>query len=293
MKPTCREVGFTLLELLVVIAIVGIVIGLTLPAIQRVRDRAAQTVCRNNLRQMGLALHQYHDAKHLFPPGTRGRRDERFPFQSWQASLLPWLEQDALWHQMVEAYTKERVFWKPIHTPMRASVVRLYICPADGRTIGYPQPENWPSAFSHYMGVAGAATYGGMLYIDSRVSMSLVSDGTSNTLFVGERPPSPDDRFGWWYAGIGQLGNGSADAFLLVRERNQTFRAPTCPNGPYHFGPGEADDQCDMFHFWSQHIGGAHFLFVDGSVRFLRYDADALMPALATRAGRETVTVPD
>jgi prepilin-type processing-associated H-X9-DG protein len=106
----------------------------------------------------------------------------------------------------------------------------------------------------------------------------------------GERPPSADFWYGWWYAGYGQAGTGSADMLLGVRERN--LGGPfvsDCPAGPYHFREGRADNQCDLFHFWSLHPGGAHFLFADGSVRFLAYSADAILPALATRAGGEPV----
>jgi prepilin-type processing-associated H-X9-DG protein len=80
---------------------------------------------------------------------------------------------------------------------------------------------------------------------------------------------------------------------LGVEEHNYTFRAPTCPKGPYLFGPGSLDNQCDMFHFWSLHNGGANFLFADGSVRFLPYSTVSLMPALASRAGGEPIQLPD
>jgi prepilin-type processing-associated H-X9-DG protein len=99
---------------------------------------------------------------------------------------------------------------------------------------------------------------------------------------------------GWWYAGWGQDKDGEADAVLGIRTKNK--RSPwgrSCPIGPYHYTAGRFDNQCDAFHFWSPHPGGANFLFVDGSVRFLRYEADPILPALATRAGGESVAVPD
>ncbi|HET6575478.1 MAG TPA: H-X9-DG-CTERM domain-containing protein, partial [Fimbriiglobus sp.] len=96
--------------------------------------------------------------------------------------------------------------------------------------------------------------------------------------------------FGWWYAGHGQEGTGSCDATLGAREMNYAGDG-NCPGGPYHFKDGRVGQRCDLFHFWSPHPGGAHFLFADGSVQFLRYDADSILPALATRAGGEAASV--
>jgi prepilin-type processing-associated H-X9-DG protein len=112
---------------------------------------------------------------------------------------------------------------------------------------------------------------------------------------VAERPPSADLNFGWWYGGGGQSKDGSGDSVLGVREMyvGPFGSGQLCPAGPYHFGSGEISNQCDAFHFWSLHSGGANFLFCDGSVRFLAYSADSILPALATRAGSERVSVPD
>jgi prepilin-type processing-associated H-X9-DG protein len=106
---------------------------------------------------------------------------------------------------------------------------------------------------------------------------------------------TPDFWYGWWYAAQGMLGTGAGDMVLGVRELvppGQPF-VWFCPRGPYHFVPGRLDQECDAFHYWSQHIGGANFLFVDGSVHFLPYAADAVLPALATRSGGEAVSLPD
>lgn len=121
-----------------------------------------------------------------------------------------------------------------------------------------------------------------------------ITDGTSNTLLVGERPPSKDLWYGWWYAGFGAGGNGTADMVLGVRENIPPGDAfiPDCGGLPARFAPGRIDNMCDAFHYWSLHSGGANFLFADGSVRFLAYSADAVLPALATRAGGEVVEVP-
>src|SRR5439155_6942994 len=108
------------------------------------------------------------------------------------------------------------------------------------------------------------------------VKLSAVSDGLSNTVVAGERPPSTDLVFGWWFAGAGFDAAGSSDVVMGVREiappdltgYDGTNGEPSCPAGPYHFQAGNISNQCDQFHFWSFHSGGSNFLFGDGSVRF-------------------------
>lgn len=290
-----RMAGFTLLELLVVIAIIAVLLGLLLPAVQRVRDAGSRIHCGNNLRQLGLALAGYHEAHRSFPPGLYGsRRPQRY--FSWIGLTLPYVEQQALWTQAQNDYARDAYPWRrPVPHAGLTRVLPLLICPADGRSQGRVEPEGYDPAFTHYLGVLGEhlGKTNGMLSMDSRVAMRDVRDGSSNTLLVGERPPSPDNRFGWWYAGVGQQLDGSADMVQGVLDFRRTFRAPTCHPGPYPFGPGSASNPCDTFHFWSRHIGGGHFLFVDGSTRFLSYSAHPIMPALSSRAGGELVNLPE
>jgi prepilin-type processing-associated H-X9-DG protein len=138
------------------------------------------------------------------------------------------------------------------------------------------------------------STRDGMLFQNSRTRLIDATDGTSNTLLLGERPPSTDFQFGWWYAGVGQRGSGSGDIILGVREANlQPVTTGSCPPGNYPFMSGNFNNQCDMFHFWSPHPGGANFAFGDGSVHFLSYSANDILPALASRAGGEPVAIPD
>lgn len=301
MKPRPLHRGLTLLELLVVIGILAVLLALLVPAVQRVRDSAARTRCQNNLRQIGLALHAYHDAQGFLPPGVRdGGAD--YPFLSWMARILPFIEQNAVWQQAVAAYSVDSAFQDDPPHPF-TTLMPLYGCPADPRSdqVGITKPGFIQAqgglrvAFTSYLGVEGRnqTRKDGCLFLNSSVRFADISDGTSNTLLVGERPPSADGWLGWWYAGLGQMGDGSADMVLGVREQNVRLLF-FCPPGRSAFGPGNLNNECDALHFWSPHLGsGANFLFADGSVHFLPYAAVSVMPALASRAGGEAVTLPD
>lgn len=145
-------------------------------------------------------------------------------------------------------------------------------------------------ALTSYLGVSGRdyKTKDGLLFQDSAVRFGDVTDGLSNTLLLGERPPSADQQLGWWYAGNGQVGTGSAEMILGVREHNllPVVSGSVCGPGawPYIAASG-VSDPCGTFHYWSLHPGGANFALADGSVRFLSYSANDVLPALASRAG--------
>ena len=290
-----RRNAFTLVELLVVIGVISLVMSLLMPAIQKVRAAADKMICASNLRQIGIALHHYHSDYDRFPPGyTSNRPQEPFPRMSWLALILPYIEQDTHWKTTVAAYRQDRIaFNNPPHV-LFSTTIKLYGCPADER-LSQPQLtiRGRMPALTSYVGVLGTdyRVTDGVLYRDSRTRITDIYDGSSNTIIVGERPPSADNFYGWWYAGFGQNGSGSLDMLLGGKERN--FGAGTtggCPTGPYLFGPGQVSNQCDVFHFWSLHPSGANFLFGDGSVHFINYNApSSLIPALATRNGGEAV----
>jgi prepilin-type N-terminal cleavage/methylation domain-containing protein/prepilin-type processing-associated H-X9-DG protein len=291
--PTRR--GFSLIELLVVMAIVAVLIGLTLAAAQRVRAAAARAACGDRLRQLGLAAHGYHGGHGALPPGVSvGDAREPHKFMGWHTRLLPYLEQDALWRQALEAYRLRPDDFRAAPPHPIDVVVPALTCPADPVA---QQPRfvrgSW-FAFTSYLGVSGTrqTRHDGVLYVDSRTRLTDVTDGASNTLLAGERPPRDDGLFGWWYAGMGQNEDGSADGVLSTGERATSFWVSGCPTTPARFGPGRPDDPCSVLHFWSYHPGGAHFLFCDGAVRFVPYAAADLLPPLATRAGGEPAELP-
>jgi prepilin-type processing-associated H-X9-DG protein len=206
-----------------------------------------------------------------------------------------------------------------------ALVNPVFSCPSDGRTLEPVESWGFTVALSSYLGVNGADLYawstaptgpgdlrgvlvatnmylsgsGGQQSIlsNSGTRLAEITDGTSSTLLAGERPPGRSLDYGWCYAyGWGQDACGTLDSTLGVNEVNLHLSGipeiDACPDGPYFFSPGQIANQCDQFHFYSLHGGGANFLFADGSVRFLSYDIDnQVLRALASMSGGEAVNV--
>lgn len=291
--------GITLLEALLIISIVAILMGLVLGMVHRVRGTMDRLSCQNNLKQVGLALQQYHHTAESFPPGCSFENGQSsFPFMAWPTRLLPYMGQDDLWEEAVRAYEKDRSFAGPAHRDILGKIQPIFSCPSDGRTGHKAEPKYLNgkvfAGFNSYLGCSGInfSTNDGLLFLDSKVRIADVIDGTSTTLAAGERPPSADQRFGWWYAGLGQSHDGTLDSVLGVREFNRERFSRSCPPGPYRFGNGDIRNQCDSFHYWSLHSGGANFLLCDGSVRFLTYGADNVMEAMATRDSGDIYQLP-
>ncbi len=275
MTASYERRGFTLIELLVVIAIIAILIALLLPAVQQAREAARRSQCRNNLKQWGLALQNYHDQHRKFPIGNASMKNWGF-----QAMILPQLDQVPL-HRMCNFNFPGTCFsYNATLAPDKQPAGRQLTvsnCSSDP-LVGMMHTTSGSGNYSpgNYLGVMGlTATDGkGVLYSDSNTSMSSIKDGTSQTLMMGERGIPRDLYWGWLVCGSGVTGLGDGDSVLATT---------------IGLSKGN-DDGTHNQHFWSYHQGGAQFLMADGSVRFLNLNIDYRMfQALSTKAGGEVV----
>lgn len=292
--------GFSLIELLVVVGIIGVLIGLMMPAVQKTRAAAARLTCSDNLRQIGLALHAFHDSQGQLPPRAVAQGNARDPniLLGWSALILPQLEQEVLYRQSVNACSIEPDGLKnPPHTGL-ATVVPILTCGSDGRLSSPLTDKLGVSAtFTSYIGIAGAyppqinSALPGSLGFGPGCRLNDILDGLSQTIIVGERPPPDSLQAGWWYPGArgdGQGLRGPNNGLFLGG--SVLFADDPCKLKHVKFGPGTTSNPCDRFHLWSLHSGGANFLFADGSVRFLSYAADSMMVALASRAAHDVAS---
>ena len=303
---TRSRLGFTLIELLVVIAIIAALIGLLLPAVQKVRASAAKAVCQNNLKQLALGTHNYATNHGSLPSGM-GDLDGKYGGMNWHVLLLPYIEQDTLWQQADEdAQVYSFKNGNALKHRGLSITVPNYVCPADDRVKQSRRtPEGYLVGLTSYLGNAGSGkefdeTYSpksGVFFYKSQVRMTDIVDGTSNTLLIGERPPSPEFYIGMWYLwsvapmiGTGYLG---VDLEKFPFPEGQIGRLiGECPSKAYPYAPGKIDNFCDVYHYWSLHDGGSNFAFSDGSVKFMRYDAAPILGELSTRNGGEPVELP-
>ena len=299
--------AFTLIELLVVIAIMAVLIGLLLCAVQKVRAASANTQCQNNLRQIGLAHHNYHDTNKRFAPGliknfnynSSGYNvilpplplpfSNRQVFQnywSWQVFIMPFLEEE-------NAYKTIKFEEMPWNIDISAYKIKRYSCPSDNRSdLTFNLYDLRSIACSSYMGVNGTNQFkfDGVLCPNRCLSITQIADGTSNTIMVGERPPTIDAFYGWWTGGMGDWPYiGSCDVHLGVIDQDYVDNDPHgLVATVFSFSPPERDplNNTDRRHFWSFHSNGGNFIFTDGSVKFFQYHPTILIP-LSTYDGGE------
>jgi len=295
--------------LLVVIAIIGTLMGLLLPAVQKIRESATRLQCKNNLRQIGIALHNYYGVKGSFPPGFNSQAaytdgPSLGPGWGWGAYLLPYLEQEPLYRRI--DFTKD--ITDPANAEARETSVKIFLCPADSP----PRPTTTVSdgagnpicevAFGNYVGMAGVYEVSGypdtsngspgVLLRNSRLPVSAITDGAGNTLFVGERA--------WIWRGrvrspvttwVGAVTNAVIPQTLNPALGFEVEGIMVLTNsGSVEEGrvPNNALDHVEDAN--SNHSNGVNFLFGDGSVRSIPNTISPVVwVGISTRSGGEAV----
>lgn len=304
-----RRVGFTLIELLVVIAIIAVLIALLLPAVQQAREAARRTQCKNQLKQLGLALHNYTDTYLSFPISwqTNGGWNETASIsESWLFGILPFIDQANLF-----ASADQKQMWSAtVNQPLTTKVIPVFLCPSDsssnGRELnltnlnggiayavtGYKAVagNNWQwGTFTHTHPTGRYANSGDGLNQGNgwlcrndstanppngpiKTQLKNVTDGLSNTLFIGEALPGRCSHSAWWWF---NHTTATCSIPLNYYEKNKAIDRTDWPNN---------------YSFASKHTGGAHFTMGDGAVRFVSENIDInLYRNLASIDGGETV----
>jgi len=297
--------AFTLIELLVVIAIIAVLIALLLPAVQQAREAARRTQCKNQLKQIGLALHNYHDVYTTFPLGTFPAQGNTatYQFGNWKWRILPYLDQANLFNQPVEGISWDAAspnaamaFWLTVRVP-------LYHCPSSAAPQTVTSNLNSNVSETHdYVGIMGSnpdpggrtgsnirynTAYGylyntGMLMGAECKSMRDCTDGTSNTMIVGEQSGNPrtsrrSDYQSGWSAGLSAnrvLSSITTTSSPVIQTGCTVIKG--APNPPTLPTDGDAPYE-PAVPLTSYHSGGAHILLTDGSTRFLGDNTDAVI----------------
>jgi len=304
-RPCRRARGFTLIELLVVIAIIGVLVALLLPAVQSAREAARRTSCSNNLKQMGLAMQNYHSAHDVFPPGyislvSPNYGPELGPGWSWAAQSLPQMEQLAVFNSINFSLQ----IGDPGSQTAVLTTLSTYLCPSNSPDLGNVIVRNSGGtvlarlAPSQYIGSAGQFAPGnspadnnGVFFRNSQVGLRSIRDGSSQTLMIGERSRNVADAT--WVGVI-----PTAQICTNPRWRNPAECEPPAAFVLAHTGPDTSQAWIDVPNFpqagaddfWSRHSNGCNFLFCDGSIHFLKQSINPkVFSALSTRKGNEVI----
>jgi prepilin-type N-terminal cleavage/methylation domain-containing protein/prepilin-type processing-associated H-X9-DG protein len=281
---TSRVRGFTLVELLVVIAIIGVLVGLLLPAVQAAREAARRAQCSNRLKQIGLAIHNYIGANHVFPCSFGEEPGESHG--GWIPRTLAFMEEQPLYDQFAACHFNIR---DVLCLPALQTILPALLCPSDDSgeqlKLGQWQWLSTPMALTNFKGVIGDTNVGsgwtggvdncwsypnsGIFYRKTYlqpIKLKMIHDGLSQTFMVGEDVPEENNHSAWAYA------NGD---WAACHAPLNYFPMPKTP-----------DAWWKVISFRSKHPGGAHFCFADGSVHFINEETSLVTyQALATRDG--------
>lgn len=310
-KDVTQKKGFTLIELLVVIAIIAILISLLLPAVQQAREAARRSQCKNNLKQMGLALYNYEASHRLFPPGhmESGNDGPSYRHQfSWMTYILPYIDQTNVYNlidfNLIDLTLSASQ--NPAFQPAGSTTVTVFLCPSD--PTGRVNPDWAPTNYLGNQGIecsCRSAICTGVLGHNTYVRVRDITDGTSNTIAVGEilkgdlnvntlndnyittrsadasdvntcqsSPPNASDLGNVWLGGHPQ---------------HNMFSTNRVPNDP-RIDCRAPNNGCTNYAARSTHTGGAHLLMCDGSVHFLSENMSLeVYQALGTKQGGEVV----
>ena len=267
--------GLTVVELLVVVSILGVLISLLLPAVQMARDAARRISCSNNEKQLALSLHAHEAAFGLLPPTVSSERYNSLLY--WQARSLEFLERQDVLDRVREQISAGINIYNNQSRRVTVPSLQCASNPDQGYLVNCD--IGFLYAFTDYCGVAGANIDDGIFPLNlegSGTRFREITNGLSNTLLFGERPPSDGDHgFGAWTGGQNSYG---ASTYLLGSASNfdtYSFFRAECQNvANLSFGQGKRGGRCDWTHHWSFHAGGANFAKADGSVSFLSYGID-------------------
>lgn len=304
-QRTALRRGFTLIELLVVIAIIAILVALLLPAVQQAREAARRSQCKNSLKQIGLALHNYHDVHNTMPPGYVSRgvsstdpasADTALGF-SWGTMILPFMDQTPLYESFNFSLSAEEA----TNLANGQATIATFRCPSDpsqerfrmvdsGGTTIQVNGSDLELPTANYVGIIGYGSLSmtpgnpmgkGVLYRNSKVNFRDITDGTSNTILAGERasehqfnqamPSQKVAANSTWYAAIPGINARSAGMMTMTEESPSLILGHV--GQPAMMGMMQMhnvhNNTNHIVHFSSRHTGGAHFLLADGHVVFL------------------------
>lgn len=329
MRIDSRRSAFTLIELLVVIAIIAVLIGLLLPAVQKVREAAARAKCSNNLKQLGLAVHGFHDTNQVLPkgfrdsPGATGQVEHRR--ENWFQLCLPYMEQQAVYDTYIADNTGFNTgdtvnqWLHQMTGTQRTAIVPIMSCPSDGAAPGKGANGGTTAFQGSYAVCAGGMTWsgttptqvdttaaadpGGMFYRDSKLAINTIRDGSSNTLMASEGIIRGNSTGAWGelggFWGGAPHGSFGFSTFQLpntsAADRVYSCKATTYPGAPNN-APCENGSAGSLPGRWnyarSYHTGGVNVAMGDGSIRFLRDNIDLqTYRALGTRSDGIPVTI--